>query len=193
LISRVPGGYPDPCAARARRAVADVAAVGLAVVAIAGCGGGGEAGTTTSATTSASPGTRATSQPTTVTTGTTTGTRGGPGDRERARQLSVPTVINAVLTTADPKKACGSDYVTAHYLSAAYGSRQGCMKAQVPGSAAQWLRFEDVVTGRQPRRLHEQVISKGGVYDGQRLEITLVRVDGEWKVDQLKSNAPVGP
>jgi hypothetical protein len=33
----------------------------------------------------------------------------------------------------------------------------------------------------------------GGLYDGEKLTVSLAREDGAWKVDELKSNAAVGP
>jgi hypothetical protein len=33
----------------------------------------------------------------------------------------------------------------------------------------------------------------GGLYDGEKLTVSLVKENGDWKVDELKSNAPVGP
>jgi hypothetical protein len=32
-----------------------------------------------------------------------------------------------------------------------------------------------------------------GTYDGDKITVSLIRVDGIWKLDALKSNAPVGP
>jgi hypothetical protein len=38
-----------------------------------------------------------------------------------------------------------------------------------------------------------RVRPSGGVYDGERITVSLVREGGEWKIDALHSNVPVGP
>jgi hypothetical protein len=38
-----------------------------------------------------------------------------------------------------------------------------------------------------------KVVPHGGVYDGEKLTVSLIKEDQDWKVDSLKSNAPVGP
>ena len=34
---------------------------------------------------------------------------------------------------------------------------------------------------------------KGGVFGGERLEVTLINLDGQWTIDKISSNARVGP
>ena len=99
------------------------------------------------------------------------------------------TAVEAVLTSDDPADACGR-YVTQHFLSIAYGSRQGCVQAQAPGSAARSL-------GAYSADIHGETATavakpKGGPYDGARITVTLVG-GPSFQVDGLRSNVPVGP
>ena len=166
-----------------------VAAVALAV---AGCGGGDDEGDTSAPTTTA--GETTTSAPATTTTGTegrTTTGGGGSGGEQIQKRHSIPDVVSAVLVSADPAEACGDEYVTAHYLSVAYGGREGCVKAQSPESAAESLGFYQAsVDGHEAAALVRPV---GGLYDGEKLTVTVVRQGGGWRVDAIESNAPVGP
>lgn len=166
----------------------------LAAAAIAGCGGGGDSSTTTPATTSAAG---SSSTTTTTAKGTTTGTGsaspfGGGGGA--AKGHSVSDVLDAVLTSGDPDKACGTDYVTEDYLSKAYGGEQGCVQAQTAGSAAKSVDIEGLVGGSgQAGTATVKVVPKGGVYDGEKITVSLVKDGQDWKIDSVKSNAPVGP
>jgi hypothetical protein len=105
---------------------------------------------------------------------------------------TVRQAVSAVLLASDPSKACRGDFVTGHYLRSAYGGLQGCIKAGSPSSAvANALRsYEEHTEGD-----HATVIVRpqGGLYDGEKLTVSLVQENGTWKVDGLKSNAPVGP
>jgi hypothetical protein len=106
--------------------------------------------------------------------------------------------VDAVLTSSDPDKACASLYVTQHYLEVAYGGKQGCVKAQAPGSAAKSVRIEGVIRPDTASTTAPEVIAKvvpsgGGLYEGEKITVSLVRQGAGWKVDGLKSNAPVGP
>lgn len=179
--------------ARHRRR-AGAAALAMAAIAsglLAGCGGGGGSSTTSQATTSAgAPSTTTSAQGTT----TSTGAGGGFGGGGAAKGHTVSDVLDAVLTSGDPDKACGTDYVTEHYLSAAYGGEQGCVQAQTPQSAAQSVNIQGLAGGSsQAGTASVKVVPDGGVYDGEKLTVTLVNEGQDWKVDALKSNAAVGP
>jgi len=179
---------------RRHRAVA--VALAIAVVAggaLAGCGGGGDSGTNGQATTSAgAPGTTTSAQGTTTSTGSGSVFGSGPGGEAKGHTVS--DVLAAVLTSGDPDKACGTDYVTEHYLSAAYGGEQGCVQAQTPQSAAQSVDIQGLAGGSgQAGTASVKVVTDGGVYDGEKLTVTLVKEGQDWKIDSLKSNALVGP
>jgi hypothetical protein len=97
--------------------------------------------------------------------------------------------VEAVLTSDDPADACGR-YVTQHFLSIAYGSRQGCVQAQAPGSAASSLSsYSTTILGQTATAVAKPM---GGPYDGARVTVTLVG-GPSFRVDGLRSNIPVGP
>ncbi len=99
-----------------------------------------------------------------------------------------------MLTSSDPAKVCSTRYVTQHYLGVAYGGRQGCVQAQSPKNAAGSVDVGlTTQASNRPRAATTKATTKGGLYDGEKLTVSLVREDGSWKVDGLKSNAPVGP
>jgi hypothetical protein len=102
----------------------------------------------------------------------------------------VRTGAEAVLTSSDPAEACGK-YVTDHYLTVAYGGRQGCIDAQAPGSVADKLDFKDLRI--EGNRAMAVVVPSGGLYDGERVTVSLVRHGPHWAVDVLDANIPVGP
>jgi hypothetical protein len=97
-----------------------------------------------------------------------------------------------VLLSDNPNKACSGNYVTPHYLRMAYGARQGCIDAGSPSGAIAigFVSYEAHVQGSQAT---VQVRPQGGLYKGEKLTLSLVKEGGDWKVDSLKSNAPVGP
>ena len=127
---------------------------------------------------------------TSTTTGSTTQSgAGGPRTKPVSPPDRVRTAVEAVLTSDDPADACGR-YVTQHFLSIAYGSRQGCVQAQAPGSAARSL-------GSYSADIHGETATavakpNGGPYDGARITVTLVG-GPSFQVDGLRSNVPVGP
>jgi hypothetical protein len=167
-----------------------MAAAAVVAVAIAGCGGGGGTGTTT--------GTAAGAQATSTTAqAKTTGEKSGstnPFGGGAAKGHTVADVLNAVLATGDPNKACSTDYVTDGYLTDAYGGKQGCVQAQTASSAAQSIEIVGLAGGSgESGTATVKVQAKGGVYDGEKLTVMLVRDGQDWKIDSLKSNAPVGP
>jgi hypothetical protein len=157
-------------------------AVAIICAAFAGCGGDGDDPTgpdTTSAPTRAS-----------TTTSTTNSGNDASAPASPAADEAVRTGAEAVLTSSDPAEACGK-YVTDHYLTVAYGGRQGCIDAQAPGSVAEKLDFKDLrIAGNHAKVV---VVPSGGLYDGERVTVSLVRQGPYWAVDVLDANVPVGP
>jgi hypothetical protein len=195
LIDDVPDGPGTGRVHRSRAVAAAVAAVAAALVAaaVAGCGGGGSEGSGSSSSASVST-TQTTSSQTATRTTSTTSTGGGPGTGQVGQFLSIPQVVKTVLTSSDPAKTCGTQYVTQHYLSAAYGGRQGCVQAQNPKNSADALRVGPVTqASNEPRMASVKASPRGGLYDGEKLTVSVVKEQDTWKVDGLKSNAPVGP
>ena len=137
------------------------------------------------------------STPTTTGAQTTTPSHPGtssiivPGDPEKAIRVA----IEAVLAPHPPgaasaQTACGF-FVTDRYLKSTYGNRQGCIRALVPGSAADAVKVSGVVIDAD--RGFARAIPRGGPSSGETIAVKLVRQGSVWKVDSLRSNAPVGP
>jgi hypothetical protein len=96
--------------------------------------------------------------------------------------------VQFVLTAATTSTTCTPPVVTGRYLRAAYGGRQGCIDAQ---RIAHKLEFEDLrIDGDRATAV---VVPSDGTYKGERLIVSLVRLDRRWAVDQLDANVPVGP
>ena len=184
--SRVRRDVPDR-PLRRPGAHAGAAALGLAIVvaALAGCGGGRRHELQLQRRPP-----RRLRPPRAATTGSTT--QSGSGGR-RTKPVSPPdrvrTAVEAVLTSDDPADACGR-YVTQHYLSIAYGSRQGCVQAQAPGSAARSLgSYSADIHGETATAVAEP---NGGPYDGARITVTLVG-GPSFQVDGLALQRPGRP
>jgi hypothetical protein len=96
--------------------------------------------------------------------------------------------VKFVLTATTSSTTCAPPVVTGRYLRAAYGGRQGCIDAQ---RIAHKLEFEDLrIDGDRATAV---VVPSDGTYEGERLTVSLVRLDRRWAVDQLDANVPVGP
>jgi hypothetical protein len=99
--------------------------------------------------------------------------------------------IESYFTSNDPKLVCGS-LVTEAFLTDSFGGKEGCVLAQpsiVPSTDVQVL--DDFGAGEE--RLTVAVVPKGGVYGGQEVDVTLLLVDGAYRIDRLRSQVPVGP
>jgi hypothetical protein len=198
LINDVSDRPGDHRTAGRRAPAALVASVGvvatLATGALAGCGGGDDTTTGEPAPGAEGATTRKTS-PETTTDGATTTTGGGgtaEGDAEQGR--TIRDVVIAVLATGDPDRACGSDFVTDAYISAAYGDENGCVQAQTKASAADSVRIQTVKPASlDPPSATATATPEGGQYDGEQLTVKLVKEDDVWRLDSLESDAPVGP
>jgi hypothetical protein len=159
-------------------------------IALAGCGGGGgESNTTTGASVGTSPTTSSQARPTSTTS--TTSTEGTQTVKEVNHAASPGAAVKLLLLSSNPQTGCSNDLVTSHYLQEAYGGLGGCVKAVSPNSAAKSLGtvLVDVSDDKATATVHPV----GGLYDGEKITVSLVKEDGTWKVDSLKSNAPVGP
>ena len=95
--------------------------------------------------------------------------------------------VRLVLATTTPT-TCKPPLVTGRYLEAAYGGRQGCINAQ---RIAHKLEFKDLRIDRD--RATALVVPSDGTYKGERLTVSLVRLDRRWAVDELEADVPVGP
>jgi hypothetical protein len=105
----------------------------------------------------------------------------------------VRSVVETVLTSADPADACGR-YVTEHYLSTAYGGKQACVQAQRPGIAATSLSaFRVGSNADHGKKVNVSVVLHGGPYDGSTARVGTVYEGGQYRVNALGANVPVGP
>jgi hypothetical protein len=188
LIGNVPGR--SACGRVHRARVAVLATVAATASAFAGCGGGSDGTGTNSTTTSAQALGGTGSQRTTPPQ-----VRGVHRLEHRLNRKSkggtISEAVDAVFESGDPDKACASRYVTEHYLSAAYGGRSGCVQAQARGTAARYVHL--AAEAQSGTKVIVKAVPHGGLYDGERLTVTLVKEGDAWKIDSLKSNEPVGP
>jgi hypothetical protein len=156
--------------------------VGAALL-LGACGGGKETATTMDF----APPTE------TSTTATSTGEdhgAGGPAGQANSAHSSPTSSVKAALTSTDAAVAC-DQAVTAAYLQVAYGSEGGCTAAVRSGSQARSARLVSVDTAGD--RATVKVVPSGGPSDGDTLTVSLVLENETWKVDAIRSNAPVGP
>jgi hypothetical protein len=113
-----------------------------------------------------------------------------PADPETDR-ATVAATLQRVLTSADPDEAC-DELVTPRYVRRSFGDRAGCRAAQSRRAAARTVRVSEVVV--TPESTAQAVVrARGGVYAGERLRAELVLDQGLWRLDELRSNVPVGP
>ena len=176
------GGYPTAAA------LAGVVLALLGVI-LAGCGEDGGDSSTGAPSTARSPD----SSPATQTTaaGTEANAEGLPAALGSPKAVRL--AVEAVLTADEPAKACGK-YVTRRYVRVSYGSKEGCVQAQRPGSAARSLAsFRIGQEGGQGTVVEAFAVPRGGPYGGSRLTIGLVFSGDHYRVDRLNSDVPVGP
>ena len=186
LINDVPDGPGDRRPNGPRTIAAPVAALATALLtaAFAGCGGGSSTSTSASVSTTRSTSTQ--TPPTSSTTISTTATV------KEANHPPTPTAaVRLLLLSSTPQTGCSSDVVTQHYLRAAYGGRGACLKAISSKNAAKSLGAVGTrITGGTAMVTVHPV---GGIYDGEKITVSLIKNGAGWQVDGIKSNAPVGP
>lgn len=163
-------------------------ALALAVPLIAGCGEKQEPATTGPVLTETTTG-GSTSATTTATTSTTT-EDGGSGIDSRPPQAQARQAIVAFLAGPNPEVVCGR-FLTPKFIRRAYGDLKGCISGRNKASLATTQQILSLkINGA---RGTAQVRPKGGVYDGQKLEIGLLGSPDGWRIDTVSSNVRVGP
>jgi hypothetical protein len=123
---------------------------------------------------------------------------GGEGDAEAAEDgavggvLSIPALVELVLTSDEPRAVCEPPNVTEAFLRTGYGGRAGCVDAIESGGAiAESVNVE--VDEESASAATAVAVATGGVYDGEEIELALVK-DGEaWSIDRLEVDVPAGP
>ncbi|MBK5118253.1 MAG: hypothetical protein JJE23_15240, partial [Thermoleophilia bacterium] len=118
----------------------------------------------------------------------------GGEDTDAAPGLSdskqVSLAIEALLIEPDNDLVC-DQVLSEKLLRSAYGDRQGCRNQRRPqllGESAKINGLEvdgDIATA--------VAIPKGGLYDGEKLEIVAVREGDTWQIEQFIADIPVGP
>jgi len=131
-----------------------------------------------------------------VVTETTTGPTTSPtttNDTTNGQQATdeelIRATVAAFLVRAEVPGAC-TKLVTPQFVKRSYGDVNGCEAARKPSAMAKAVAFGPVDIGMDTTVTAKP---KGGVFDGERLEVTLINLDGQWTIDKISSNAKVGP
>jgi hypothetical protein len=151
-----------------------------AALALSACGGSSSSTSSTKSTSAA---------PTTPTTGG--GRTGGGGSGGASDEQQIRSTVAKLLTSEDPEQVC-QQLVTPNYVKQSFGDLKGCERATVPGSAARSVKVSkpEVLPGGATVK----AVPKGGPSSGETLTVQMAMVSGgAWKVDRVRSNAPVGP
>ncbi len=158
-------------------------AAGLALAILAGCGEKDEPETTGPVVTAETSTTGTTGSTTTDTTTTTS-----PKDQS---PTSAPRAAQAFLSSPDAALVCDA-VLSPEFLRKAYGDRAGCIAGRRPATlACPNSKLEVGPESNAGTRVDAQ--PQGGVYDGEKLTILVIRAGSAYLVDDVKSNAPVGP
>jgi hypothetical protein len=117
------------------------------------------------------------------------------GDGRRAPSaggLSVEEVVELVLTSRNPEDACLPPHVTPGYVRSAYGDERGCLQALGSGGAiAKSVEVEPVDESGESATA--TALARGGPYDGEEIEVELVKSGANWSVDRVEVDVPAGP
>jgi hypothetical protein len=163
-----------------RRTTTALLAAGLAVPLLAGCGEKEEPPTTGPVVAQ-------------TTTGSVTtpngGQNGGNGGQPATDEEKIKATVAAYLTRADAPGAC-TKLVTPQFVKRSYGNVKGCEAARKPSAMAKAVAFEPVDIGTSTT---VAAMPHGGVFGGEKIEVTLINLDGQWTIDRISSNAKVGP
>jgi hypothetical protein len=164
--------------------------IAAAALALAGCGADSEP-TATRTAAGGSGGTlkSAASNPASA-PGNATAPAPGGAESGLSPEAQVDLAIKSVLASGVPGLACRR-YATERYVEKTFGSRGGCVQSTLPASAAQTVVVKKIEIDKD--RATAVAMPSGGPSDGETIKVGLVRSDGVWQVDTLKSNAPVGP
>jgi hypothetical protein len=172
------------------RCLLAAALIALLVLAAAGCGGGGSSSTSTSTGATGASGATGIQR---ESTSAQSQHPGGPTP-QRHEGRNIPDTISLVLAPKGPgfPKGCGP-LVTPRYVEAAYGSVSGCLQAVKSGGVASAVEVHGIYVNQSAGTAKAYATPTGGPNDGEKLTVELVQERGVWKVDSIKSNAPVGP
>lgn len=128
-----------------------------------------------------------------TTTGGTTTVNGGGGSGGGGQQATdeekIKATVAAYLARAEAPGAC-TKLVTPRFVKRSYGNVKACEAARKPSAMAKAVAFGPVDIGKGTTVAARP---KGGVFDGEKLKVTLIDLDGQWAIDEISSNAKVGP
>ncbi|HEX2466895.1 MAG TPA: hypothetical protein VHJ54_01690 [Solirubrobacterales bacterium] len=116
----------------------------------------------------------------------------GPSERDELGAPAPEQVVELVLTTTNPEDTCVPPHVTESYVKSAYGSASGCAQAlQEGGPIAKSVMVEPVDDSGDSAST--VAVASGGIYDGEDIEVRLVRQGEGWSVEAVKVDVPAGP
>jgi hypothetical protein len=152
----------------------------FAVALIAGCGGDSNNSGTTAPTAAGTTSTWS------ATIANNLGTNGTGSD-----VFLIQKSILSVFASRDATAACET-YATSKYVSTAFGDIAGCKAAQTAGGSATSVKATGFkVSGDTATAT---VVPTGGPSSGEKINVSLVKDGGTWKVDSaVAPNVPVGP
>jgi hypothetical protein len=113
----------------------------------------------------------------------------GPSSTGTSDEHEIATAAETVIGGNDPERTC-ERYATIVYVKHAYGSASGCRRA-VTGQKS----FAVDVSGIDVEGKTATAKAKptGGPNQGETLKVDLIRQEGIWRVDLVRSNVKVGP
>jgi hypothetical protein len=98
--------------------------------------------------------------------------------------------ITALLSDPDSRAVC-SGLVTPRLLRQSYGTLRGCLDGRPAEALADEVSVDGVEVDADEASATAE--AAGGVYDGNEVDVELVRAGGRWLVDSLRADVPVGP
>jgi hypothetical protein len=117
---------------------------------------------------------------------------GGSSEHDELEAPAPEQVVELVLTTTNPEDACVPPHVTEAYVKSAYGGASGCAQALGEGGpVANEVSLDPVDDSGDSATT--TALASGGVYDGEEIEVRLVRDDDAWSVDAIEVDVPAGP
>ncbi len=164
-----------------------VTVLAIAAVAVAtGCGDSDEPEQPTVSVTVSTTSAETTTTPPDTTITDDEAATGGDADGALGPILAVAGVLTKHATTDE---ACRS-FVTENFVETAYGGEENCIEARESQPLASEVTLDDKA---ENTATHMTVIPTGGPYDGAKVEVDVVEVDGRYKVDALTADIPAGP
>jgi hypothetical protein len=117
---------------------------------------------------------------------------GGSGQGAGVEAPAPEQVVELVLTTTNPEDGCVPPHVTESYVRSSYGSASGCAQALGEGGpVAESVKVEPVDDSGDSAET--VAVARGGVYDGEGIEVQLIRQGDAWSVDAIEVDVPAGP